>query len=469
MQMGPVPDEHNVQPPLQERTPPKPPLHIAGAYFQNVKRIHTIEIRPVGNLIEIKGPNGSGKTSLLDGIFWALASARSHQPVPIREGQTEAHIHLDLGELIIRREFKEQKSGRVTNKLIVETGEGFRAQRPQEVIDALLGEVTASNALAFDPIAFTRMKSERQYEILSQMVGIDLSDIKDQIKELYEERTDENRTAKSRRTAADQIEVRPGTPDEPVSLSVLMEEMDKAERHNERLRRRHQERNQLSDSISNIRRQIGSAEAEIERLRGHIEGHEKTIAKLKSRQETEQEALDGMEIKDSPVDLTPIRQAIGDSERTNQAVANAQRKRELIEEAVNAEKHSEELTTLIDKLKKQMVDDVAAADMPVEGLGLGDDIVTMNGLPLEQSSHADKLRVALGIVMNRKPEPRLKIIIIKESGSLLDENSLKIVHEMAVKYGWQIWIERVDTSATTGFVIEEGRLKGADTEADDEA
>ena len=76
---------------------------------ENVKRLIAVEITPEGNVIEITGKNGAGKTSVLDSIWWALAGNRTHQAVPVRQGETEAVISLDLGDIKVRREFSVRK------------------------------------------------------------------------------------------------------------------------------------------------------------------------------------------------------------------------------------------------------------------------------------------------------------------------------------------------------------------------
>lgn len=40
---------------------------------ENVKRLTAVSIAPDGNLVQITGRNGQGKTSVLDAIWWALA------------------------------------------------------------------------------------------------------------------------------------------------------------------------------------------------------------------------------------------------------------------------------------------------------------------------------------------------------------------------------------------------------------
>ena len=47
-------------------------LRIVGLVAENVKRIEVVELKPTGDVVEITGKNGSGKTSLLDAIWYAF-------------------------------------------------------------------------------------------------------------------------------------------------------------------------------------------------------------------------------------------------------------------------------------------------------------------------------------------------------------------------------------------------------------
>ena len=116
---------------------------------ENIKRLPAVNIRPDGNVVEITGKNGQGKTSVLDAIWWALEGKENIQAAPIRRGATEAHIKLDIGQLKVTRTFKAVDGGHYTTTITVENDEGARFPSPQKVLDSLLGE------LSFDPLAFT--------------------------------------------------------------------------------------------------------------------------------------------------------------------------------------------------------------------------------------------------------------------------------------------------------------------------
>ena len=77
---------------------------------ENIKRLKAAEITPTGDLIQVTGRNGQGKSSLLDAIWWALGGTKNIQDQPIRTGQRKAKIELDLGKYIVTREFSKNTS-----------------------------------------------------------------------------------------------------------------------------------------------------------------------------------------------------------------------------------------------------------------------------------------------------------------------------------------------------------------------
>ena len=93
--------------------------------------------------------------------------------------------------------------------------------------------------------------------------------------------------------------------------------------------------------------------------------------------------------------------------------------------------------------------------MPIDDLTFGDGAVLFKGLPFEQGSSAEQLRVSVAIAM--AANPKLRVLRIKE-GSLLDEDGIALIQKMAEGGDYQIWIERVDTSGKVGIVMEDGAV-----------
>src|SRR5262245_37801354 len=102
---------------------------------KNVKRLHTVEITPKGALVEITGANGSGKSSVLDAIYMALAGKGVVCKEPVRQGEESAEVMLDLGKILVRRHF----TAAGATAVVVEAADGARYTSPQKLLDGLLG------------------------------------------------------------------------------------------------------------------------------------------------------------------------------------------------------------------------------------------------------------------------------------------------------------------------------------------
>ena len=143
-------------------------MRIVNFKAENIKKLVVVEIEPKGNVVQITGRNGAGKTSVLDSIWWGLAGTRNHQPLPIRKGQKQATIELDLGKIIVKRKFSLYDENRVTTQLTVENKEGARFPSPQTMLDSLC------DSISFDPLEFCRMVAAEQYRALQKVIGVNL-------------------------------------------------------------------------------------------------------------------------------------------------------------------------------------------------------------------------------------------------------------------------------------------------------
>ena len=425
---------------------------------ENVKRLKAVEIRPDGNLVEITGANGQGKSSILDSIWWALAGTRTHQSMPIRTGETEARIKLDMGEIVVRRQFKlttgkkEGAEERLTTTLVVESQKGARYLSPQAMLDDLLG------SLAFDPLAFARADGKVQFETLRGFItDVDFDGELNAIKRDHEERQIENRTVKQKRWSADQIEVPDNAPDKMIDLQELVDAMSSAQEDNHSRADSIKAMDEARRVVAVGRTEARVCDAEVDLLKLKIAAKEERSRELTEEADRAEHELDKLIIPDA-IDYDPIRDQIAASQQLNGAYQRKQRKSELEGEAAAAEERAATLTAAMKKRADAMKKAVEEADMPVAGLSLGDGEVFLNGIPLSQASDAEQLRLSCAVAMRQKSE--LRVIRVRD-GSLLDEKSLEILREMADAEDFQVWIERVDTSGTVGFVIEDGAVKQA--------
>lgn len=421
-------------------------MKIIALEAENFKKLTAVEIRPDGNLVQITGKNGNGKTSVLDAIWVALAGVSVSPIKPIREGQAQARIRLDLGEIVVTRTFKLKDGGEFTSNITVENADGVRVSSPQTMLDKLLGH------LSFDPLAFARMEDKAQFDALRRFVpDVDFEAIERLNKEDYSKRTDLNRKAKEARTLADSIVVPAGLPAEPVDEKALIDQLEKAADHNAKIETRKANRTRFTNEIRSKR-------DEITRLAGEITRMNQIVEKLTKEADDQQSKLDAAGPLPEPVDVTELRAKIDSAKEVNSKLALKDEKQYHIQAAQQFENESASLTATMEKRDKDKTEKIANAKLPVGGISFGSGVVELNGVPFSQASDAEQLRASIAIAMALNP--KLKVIRVRD-GSLLDEASMKLIAQMANEKDYQVWVERVDDSGKVGFVLEDGHLKQA--------
>lgn len=431
---------------------------------ENIKKLKVVEITPTGELVEITGRNGAGKSSVLDCIWWALEGTKHIQAMPIRKGATKARIRLDLGELVVERRFNEKGS-----ILTVESAEGARFTSPQGILDKLLG------ALTFDPLAFVNQEPRAQFESLRKIVPleVDLDQLDGLNRKDFDARTEINREAKQLRAQADGIAVPEKLPAEPIDTGAILTRMEQASEvagEIERVRAANAaqvhwvdgENQRNVEQLAAAHAKVNEALKKVEQMRFEAdrleeEAHELArLTKLRQERPPEEAAL---QIEPDPVDVSAIRAELTLAENANRHIEARTRKAALLSAATTAEGKAKELTDMMDARVKAKDTAIAKAPMPVPGLSFGAGVVTFEGVPFGQASSAEQLKVSVAIAM--AANPKLRVIRIKE-GSLLDDANLALIAEMAKAHDYQVWLEKVDTSGKIGIVIEDGMVVAVD-------
>lgn len=421
-------------------------MQIISLVAENIKRLTAVEIRPDGALVQITGKNGAGKTSVLDSLWYALASAKHIQTHPIRAGANKALIRLDLGEIVVTRRFTRREDQTFTTTITVENADGARFSSPQTMLDQLIG------ALSFDPLQFVRMAPKDQMQTLRALVpGVDFAAIEAANEADYLKRTDINRDAANQKARAAAIVVPAGTPETPIDETALVARLAQVGEHNAAVERASAERRRLSDRIVDAQDDLQVKRAQLDRLQVEIAHAESVLA-------DQQERLTALPDPPTPMSAGDVQQAISAARATNRNVLAAAEKARLERRALELEVEAGKLTKAMKDRTYAVAKAIADANLPVPGLAFGDGQVLLNGLPFTQASDAEQLRTSMAIAMAMAP--KLKVLRVKE-GSLLDEDGLRLVAEMAEERGFQVWVEIVRTDGKVGFVIEDGALKAA--------
>ena len=109
------------------------------------------------------------------------------------------------------------------------------------------------------------------------------------------------------------------------------------------------------------------------------------------------------------------------------------------------------------EINQEKIDRVKATKMPIEGLDLGTKDVQFKGIPFKNLSTSEQIRVSMSIAMSMNPT--LRIAMIKE-GSLLDQDAMNEVKNMANEKDYQVWIECVANGPSADCIyIHEGRVQ----------
>lgn len=425
---------------------------------ENVKRLQCVEIKPSGELVVIAGENGAGKSSVLDSIMYALGGAGTFSKQPVRKGEDKAKITLDLGEFTVTRTITAAGGG----SLSVMNKEGAKYPSPQAILDRLMG------SLSFDPLEFSRKKSEEQGEVLRAIAGLDFTADDQEMEKIFNERTLVNRDVKSLDARIAALPApRAGIPAEETSAADVLARQQKAMEHNA-------ENQKKVNALAEARRAVTASEkeqkdnnAEIGRLKDEIANLQNMFKLSESRGETLSQELDGSrelslkldhivsELKDEPLDV--FQTELTQIEETNKAVRQQKERTKLVTDHKEKKEHSEKLSKDIEDIEKRKIRKAKDAKYPIDGLAVATDgSVMFKDLPFEQASSAEQLRasVAIGLALN----PKLRVLLIRD-GSLLDKKSWALLSDLAKEADAQVWIEKVGTEGQVSVIIEDGMVK----------
>jgi hypothetical protein len=475
---------------------------------QNIKAVRLVDITLDQPLTLIGGDNGVGKSSFLDSYKWCLKGKASIQMDPIHHGEQEGSVTCDFGEgadikMSVKRTIQRVGDSDYTTGVDIEIPGHVTPTKVQWFLDQLAGE------MSFDPMKFDEVDDATRFDILQKFVsGFDFKANAKADKETREARTVINRDQKREQAAADSITTGPVPPCEAVdeqALTTLLREAgekntDRATRAASRdraaakiaelrkfadetpqrakekkahLARYHDEWTVAAQArILDMRLQIRQLEERIageeikvrEEQRLHDEGVETALAALHTEGIAAVTEADLLAAKLAA--LGPLPEAVDaaavsaqlDEARTSNARHAAWRisrdkKLAYQAEADRLEKESDELTAVIDDLAAAKLTAIEQAALPVTGLGFGDGYVTLDKVPWEQASTAQRIDASTAIAMALNP--KLRVILI-HNGSNLGSKMKERIRLRAIEKGYRVLMEVVDDTGGTHVVIQDG-------------
>jgi len=414
-------------------------IKIASLTTENVKRVKSVHIEPSPNgLTIIGGNNNNGKTSILDAIAWALGGNKYRPSKAQREGSVvPPTINLKLSNgLIVERKGK-------NSDLKVTDPTGNKAG--QNLLDSFVEE------LAINLPKFINSSDKEKANTLLEIIGVgqQLYELECQEKEKYNMRRSIGQIADQKEKFAKEQPFYPEAPKTLVSITDLItQQQDILAKNGENQRKR--------DMTDQLHRQATQLMAEIER-------QEDTLARLKEQYQNVLRDYDvaqktSEQLQDESTE--ELEESIANIEAINIKVrANLDREK-AEQDAAEYRTQYNSLTTEIESLRKQRMDLLQNADLPLEGLSVEDGELLYNGQRWDNMSGSQQLMVSTAIVRKLKPECGFVLIDKLEQ---MDMQTLNEFGAWLEQEGLQAIATRVSTGDECSIIIEDGYVKNSES------
>lgn len=436
-------------------------MKITALHVIDFKRISDVRISPDADraVILLGGRNRQGKSSTLDALTAAFGGAKSLPSDPVRHGAEEAEIvvELDGGELTIRRTI--QPDGKTALEVRDRMG---AVKSPQAVLDKLI------SARFLDPLQFLSLNAKEQKAELMRVIGEAdrIAALDGKRERAFAKRTEVGRDLKKAEGELARLPaVQVGRPIDTAKLALDQATIAAELRERDRLASAVTQAETLAlvdvADAESTQQKIAKLEAEIETLRASLPAKQQLAVR---RANEVRAAKDKLAEQDKRLaDLVPerarIEADIARADEHNRAVhaAEAQMKRraEALGEVDRLKVEVENITKALQVIDDRKAEILAAAKLPVEGLSVDGEGVTLDGVPLAQASGAERFRVALALAI--AASPGLDDVWIRDA-AVLDEEMLAHVAAMAAAAGRRCWLERVGTSDPGVIVISDGKV-----------
>lgn len=449
-----------------------------------------------GKSIELSGPKGSGKTSVLDSIRYALTN-RSDRDYIIRQGADEGEIIIetDTGLSIDRKT-------RTTKADSVKVKDGSMLQsRPSEFLNGIF------TPLQLNPVEFCEMSRQEKNRVILSLIefawdtnwirekfgeipqNIDyskhilevLADIQADNGAYYQSRQEINsRKLHIRKSVEDIAMTIPAGYQfekwDKYSLGEKYAELEKIKENNSVIARAKSFRDAYNDKKRGIQAtrdiEVNAAEkaiqsereglkSTVERLKAEIKAAEDKMAKLGDTLKDKTDVIEAnytaaiakldadIGISDKyadkePADVTALTEEINTAEAMKKHLNEYSRMKSMQTEIDALQAQSDELTRKIEIARELPGEILRTATIPIEGLSVDSDGVPLiKGLPISNLSDGELLDLCVEVSISKPGQ--LQIILI-DGAEKLDSDSRDKLYKKCKDKGLQIIATRVTDS-----------------------
>ena len=411
---------------------------------ENVKRIKAVQFTPSEDgLTIIGGKNANGKTSVLDGIVYALGGEKNRPKNFNREGSAvPGKIRIELSNGIIV-----ERSGKNASLKVTDPSGRKGGQK-------LLNEFI--EPLALNLPKFMNASDKEKGETLLQIIGVgeELAELDKKENFIYSERTLVGRDADKKSKLAEALEYYPDAPEELVSASDLIKQQQEIlARNGENQRKRDRvkeitfEKHRIFDEAQRLENQIAELTARLEERK---KAYEKTA---------EDEAIamkDAAQLEDE--NTAEIEESIANIEEINRRVRANFTKANAVDEAEQLRNEYDKMTGELEAVRSQRKALLDSADLPLEGLSVSEGALVYKGQQWSDMSSAEQLIVATAIVRKLNPECGF---VLMDKLEQMDTDTLAEFGEWLEAEGLQVIATRVSTGDECSIIIEDGTIAEA--------
>lgn len=426
---------------------------IAKIRINNILGIDELEF-DAGQFNQISGPNGTGKTSVLEAIKATLRGG--HDATLLRTGaeKGETVLVLDDGTEIAKRVTP------AASTTVVKNADGKRESKPADTIKRL------TDLISINPVDFLRATKKERVNVLLESLPIEIDHDRlekiagkafteypvskgrnegthaliliDSIRTaIFNERTGTNRAVKEKHATINQLAdtLPDGEAEAPASADDLLAQIAEADQ------KRDAELQRIDAKLAGLR---AEAEERIEALRQQIADEQRKFSEIQGLAGRQRE-MTITQHRDSTAilrhDLSTIQaaqRAAAKHEATRQTIAT------MNEDAARLQAEADAQTAAIEGLdayKSELL-----ANLPIKGLTVEDGEIFRSGVQFDRLNTAQQVEIAVEIAKLRAGELG---VICCDGLELLDSERYAEFQKQTIASGMQMFITRVSDDAFT--------------------
>lgn len=425
-------------------------MRLTHVKIRNILGIEELDFEP-GEFTVIEGPNGSGKTSVMEALK-ALGRGGTDATL-LRRGAKEGEVVwlFDDGSSV-RKRLSEKGVPTVTMK----DGDGRSKSSPQAAIDALV------DMMSMNPVGFLLAEPRRRVDVLLDSLPMQadpvrirdivgdpalpivgdhaLKQIDNAYTIVFDERTGTGRAAREKEGTINQLKATlPASGETGGELGDedgLQAQVDDIER------RRSARMAEIDTKLDTFRTehetQVQGWRDQIRALERQISDEVAAFAEVRVRAGTARTTANA----EFDAEKAPVTAELARIRADRDAAVRARTTRETIDrleaEAEGLRQDMERQTTALDALTAYKTEMLAA--LPIDGLEVRDGQIFRHGVPFDRLNKAQQVEIAVEVAKLRAGE--LKVICVDEL-ERLDTEHFEAFRDQAIASGLQLIVTRV--------------------------